>query len=232
MRAFAVAILAGALACGQTAPAAAQFGADNDAVYQQREKAYEQALQDYKDSLAQYQRERDAYDRRYGSGAYDRKHAPPAAPPAPAVEAVKPSVIHPYQSPSCVRKFGPDANVASAITGALGNSPPQPSKTAGAVLGAIIDGTLGANLAAGSGSAERYAPECDGDGYYYSTDQTFPYREEPAPRRGRNGLNDERFYAQEHCRLAVAALPGRGGAIDYRYARVCPDRHNRLRFTD
>ncbi len=234
MRTFAVACLAAALAVGQTAPAAAQFGADPDSVYLQRQKAYEQALQDYKDALAQYQRERAAYDRRYGSGAYDRKHEPPAMPHPAAAAPPKPApaAARPYVSPSCTRRFGADASVATAIGGALGAPSAQTSRTAGDVVGAVIDGTLGANLASSPTSAERYAPNCDSDGYYYSSDQTFPYREAPVARRGRNGLKDERAYVQENCRLAVAALPAPGGDIVYRYARVCPDRHNRLRFTD
>ena len=235
MRPLVTIFVAAALCAGAASAADAQKAPAT--TYDSQQRADERALQDYKDSLAAYQRDRAAYDRRYGTGAYDRKYDPPPAPVAPSPAApparrgpVPVIVQRPYVSPSCERR---SRNAEDAVTaGALGPATADTTRTDGPILGAIVGGTLGANLASSPTTAERYAPECDGDGAYYAIDQTLPYRERPSARRVRNGSHDERYYVDQGCRLAVAPVRNHNGTYDFRYARVCPDRRNRLRYAD
>src|SRR4051812_21956805 len=93
------AMLITTLACGQALPAVAQPGTGaNDPAFLQKQKAYEQALQAYKDPPPQYQPARVVYARRYGAGAYGgRDYAPPAPPPP---SEVAPPKFAPAQRPA------------------------------------------------------------------------------------------------------------------------------------
>jgi hypothetical protein len=209
--------------------------------YEQQQQASDQAQRDYKEAVARYEAARADYDRKYGTGAYDQTHRPPFPPaparspppsPPPAEPIYSPTDGPPYLGSTCLRRSETDrAGLAAAIAGALGSGPAAASsKAEGAVLGALIDGTLGSNLATSETSGRRYAPECDAEGFFFSFDQTFPYRESSV-RRLRNGEHDQQYYFEEGCRLAVAPIITATGAVEYHYARVCPDRRGRYRFT-
>lgn len=220
------------------APASAQASRAGRLTYEDQQQAYERALAEYKQALARYEAARADYDKRHGRGSYDRTHRPPMAPaappppPAPAPQAFSPTGGPPYLGSTCYRRPETDrAALAAAMVGALGAGPAAASsKSEGAVLGALIDGTLGVNLASSETSGRRYAPECDPDGFYFSADQTFPYRE-PTVRKLRNGEHDAQYYFEQGCRLAVAPIMTRTKTVEYHYARVCPDRRGRYRFT-
>ncbi len=93
--------------------------------------------------------------------------------------------------------------------------------TTGAVVGGIAGGAIGS--AVGSESAA-----CDSTGYYFSYDQTYPYRVEGDYRSdGHYGYD---YYRRHNCRLAVAPAYIDGGVED-RYVRVCPDSSGRYRIT-
>ncbi len=237
MNRFMAAIVLASLAMAP-APAGAQASRVGRLTYAEQQQAYETALADYKAALARYEAARADYDRKHGRGTYDRTHRPPMAPaappppPAPPPQAYSPTGGAPYLGSTCFRRPETDrAALAAAMAGALGSGPAAASsKSEGAVLGALIDGTLGVNLASSETSGRRYAPECDPDGFYFSSDQTFPYRES-AVRKQRNGEHDQQYYFAEGCRLAVAPITTRTKAVEYHYARVCPDRRGRYRFT-
>jgi type II secretory pathway pseudopilin PulG len=249
-------IVAASLVAGLALPGLAQPG--SRAVYEQQQQAYQQALAEYQQAMLRYQKEKAEYDGVNGRGAYDRRFGspiapiPPLPPPPPQTPAPSPPVSSnirtkgappqgrgfapdpgpPYMGPACARRPEMDAAaLTTAMINAAGGRPAFSSKAEGAVLGALIDGTLGANLAAGRGSAERYAPDCDAEGFFFSVDQTFPYRESATGRRVRNGRYDETVYIEQGCRLAVGGALIRG-RVEYRYVRVCPDRRGRMRFTD
>ena len=88
------------------------------------------------------------------------------------------------------------------------------------MLGALVGGGIG--LGVGRASAK-----CDERGYYYSYDQTIPYRESDYDRARRSGRYDYAYYDPAGCRLATAPVNG----SDYRYVRVCPDGTGRYRIT-
>jgi hypothetical protein len=250
-------ILAASLALGVAAPGLAQPGAR--ASYEQQQRAYETAMAQYQQDMARYQKEKIDYDRVNGRGAYDLRFGPPIAPvppppppqirakappqpqtkvkakgkgPPPKEASFAPDPGPPYMGPACARRPELDATaLTTAMADSAGGRPAFSSKTEGAVLGALIDGTLGANLASGRASAERYAPDCDQDGFFFTPDQTFPYQESTTGRRVRNGRLDDKAYVAQGCRLAVGGALLRG-RVEYRYVRVCPDRRGRLRFAD
>src|SRR5690606_33964561 len=108
--------------------------------------------------------------------------------------------------------------VIGALAGAaLGsNVAARNARTEGAVLGGLVGAALGAAVG-------RSTAQCDDGGYYYSYDQTVPYREGYYDANGvwRNG-GQYSYYERQGCRLAAAPAYS-GGATDYRYVRVCPD---------
>ena len=93
----------------------------------------------------------------------------------------------------------------------------------GAVPGSTTGGAIGANIG-------RSTAHCDARGYYYSYDQTMPYREDAADLGRRSGQYDYNQYARRGCRLASAPAEY-NGRMEYRYVRVCPDRQGRYRIT-
>lgn len=110
-----------------------------------------------------------------------------------------------------------DRGVAGGVIGALAgaalgsNIADRNVRSEGAVLGAVVGGVLGSQI--GRSSA------CDADGYYYSYNQTHPYRVSSGY-RGRY-----RDYGNRGCRLAIAET--RYGRSEY--VTVCPDRYGRYR---
>ncbi len=96
-------------------------------------------------------------------------------------------------------------------------------RTEGAVLGAVAGGALGAAVGSSAATAR-----CDTRGYYFSYDQTYPYRE--VADNGYGGRSNYGYYRDRRCRLAVAPAYV-NGYTDYRYVRVCPDGSGRYRIT-
>lgn len=190
----------------------------NDPAYNEKLKDYKADRETYLIQQDKYRQDRDAYlatradyDARFGPGAYDRYRT---------------DWYRPYATSPCER--GSRANrttggVIGALAGAAigSNVAARNARTEGAVLGALVGGALGASF---GGSVAR----CDSAGYYYTADQTYPYREWGYS--GRSGRYDGRYYSTRRCRLAVAPAYW-DGVADYRYVRVCPDRTGRYRFT-
>lgn len=138
-----------------------------------------------------------------------------------------------YVNSDCERRGGSSNRTGGTLLGALiggalgAAAAGDSSETEGAILGAVVGGALGNSIAGNSATATRYAARCDANGYYFTYDQTMPYRENT---RYRNGRYDANYYARNRCRLAVAPA-SMYGRTDYRYVRVCPDRNNRYRIT-
>ena len=240
--------LAAALSVGTSLPALAQSpsaDSQDQAQYQQRlqdyqsqQDQYQSQQQDYENRSADaqarrdaysvqrdiysanredYERERADYDARYGPGAWDRRYGA-----GYSYRRHEEEYYRPYVASPCERRPGSDA-AAGGVIGALAgaaigsNIAGRGDRTAGAVLGAVAGGAVGASI--GSNTAR-----CDGRGYYFSYDQTYPYRELP-------DRADSRFdrYDRRGCRLAQAPAYV-NGQTEYRYVRVCPDSDGRFRF--
>ena len=197
--------------------------------YQAQRGAYEDQKAAADAQMDAYLRARDAYDARWGRGAYDRNRPAgyiprPADFTPPAVAAV---TAPPYRD-TC-RERG-NANAAargyidSMAAGAIGVNAGNRSAREGEILGAPVD-------ARSENRLNRAVASCDGVGYYYSFDQTFPYRETAYDRNRRSGRFTYARYNGMRCRLAIAPTAW-GGVTDYRYVRVCPDRAGRYRITN
>jgi len=246
--------LAAALCLGTSLPALAQYGTpdprdqadyqqrlrdyqDQKDQYQSQQDQYQSQQQDYENRSAAaqarrdtyavqrdeysanreaYERERADYDARYGSGAWDRRYGA-----GYSYRRHEDEYYRPYVASPCERRSGNAAagGVIGALAGAAigSNIAGRGDRTAGAVLGAVAGGAVGASIGANTA-------HCDGRGYYFSYDQTYPYRELP-------DRADSRFdrYRRRGCRLAQAPAYVRG-ATEYRYVRVCPDSDGRFRF--
>ena len=178
---------------------------------------------DYERQLSDYQRAQRDYDRRYGRGAYERAYGPP---PVWSATDYGRDASYVSNDPSCAnsktnRSIG-GALIGALVGSALGsNVAAKGVRTEGAVLGALVGGGVG--LGVGRASAK-----CDDRGYYYSYDQTIPYRESDYDRARRSGQYDYSYYDRAGCRLAPAPV---NSANDYRYVRVCPDSNGRFRVT-
>lgn len=147
-----------------------------------------------------YERDYDRYDRDYDR--YDRRD----------YDRYDRSGYH----ASC-RESRNNRAVGGGIIGALAgaalgsNIADRDVRSEGAVLGAVVGGLVGSQI--GKSTA------CDADGYYYSYNQTYPYRVSSGY-RGRYA-----DYGRRGCRLAIAE--GRYGRGEY--VTVCPDRYGRYR---
>lgn len=112
-------------------------------------------------------------------------------------------------------------SVLSALAqAALGGSVSTSSAVNQAVLGAVVDNALGRQ--------SNYTARCDSRGYYYSYNQTQPYREGYYDAYGtwRATAPSSRYAS---CRLAPAPTDAYGQT--YHYVRVCPDGSGRYRIT-
>jgi len=212
--------IAAVLAASSAAPVMAQSYADSE--YQQRLRDWQAERDRYEAQRQAYEADRRAYDERYRyPRVYERR-----------VEVRDP--YYAYRDSPCERRASnDDRKVAGTIIGALagaalGANVAAPKVTSeGAVLGAVVGGALGAGIASGT-DHDRYAARCDNVGYYYTYEETFPYREDSVYYRDRrSGRYDYSYYSRQRCRLAVAPYDS-----DYRYVRVCPDRDGRYRLTD
>lgn len=183
--------------------------------------SYDAARRDYERRLDQYERDRASYDRRNGYGAYARRYGPP-----PSWDANSYGVNTSYTDPCRGRTT--TNTVAGGLIGALAgaalgsNVAARNARPEGAVLGAVVGGAIGAGIG-------KSTAKCDDTGYYYSYDQTIPYRESAYDRSRSSGRYDYSYYERQRCRLAPAPVDDRGE--DYRYVRVCPDSSGRYRIT-
>ena len=190
---------------------------NRSAAAQARRDAYSVQRDIYSANREAYERERADYDAQYGSGAWDRRYGA-----GYSYRRHEEEYYRPYAASPCERRSSSGA-AAGGVIGALAgaaigsNIAGRGDRTAGAVLGAVAGGAVGASI--GSNTAH-----CDSRGYYFSYDQTYPYRELP-------DRADSRFdrYHRRGCRLAQAPAYVRG-ETDYRYVRVCPDPDGRFRF--
>lgn len=231
--------LAGALMLATAAPAYAQYQPtdqyardleryeDQRADYREQQADYRAARLDYERRRDDYEAARAAYDRRWGYGAYARRYGP-----APSWDEARwagyygRDAGYTYQDPCRDRRNS--NSVAGGLIGALAgaalgsNVAARNARTEGAVLGALVGGGIGVGIGRSSAS-------CDDRGYYYSYDQTVPYRESDYYRGRRSGRYDYSYYSRQRCRLAPAPVDAYDG--EYRYVRVCPDRSGRYRIT-
>jgi len=232
-------------ASGNTAPAA--WERDRNAYYRDRDAydrrngrgAYDRRYPAYGQRFAsapmsQWERDRDdyyrlraEYDRRNGIGAYDRRNPSFAGRYAANAAATVPAPV--YAQPCDLQQQQRTNSTAGGIIGALaraalgGSVAGNGAKTEGAVLGGVVGAVVGANVG-------RATAKCDTTGYYYSYDQTMPYREDAADRARRSGQYDYSYYERQGCRL-VTAPADINGRTDTRYVRVCPDSQGRYRIT-
>lgn len=213
--------------------------------YQRQQSDYQDRREDYADQRAayeakreQYVRDQAAYDRRYGRGAYVRKYGEWRYEPMASSagygrggrggNAYDNNYYSAYRDSPCETRRD-NRTVGGALIGALAgaalgsNIASSGVRTEGAVLGGLVGAGLG-------GSIGRSSAKCDGNGYWYSRDQTVSYREAGYQRGQRSGRYAYNDYSRRGCRLAPAPAEY-NGQTEYRYVRVCPDRHGRYRIT-
>jgi hypothetical protein len=242
--------LVGALALSTAGPAFAQYPTpyrptdqyrqdmrnyENDrAAYETRRADYEAARRDYERRRDDYEAARLAYDRRYGYGAYARVYGPsPNWDEARWADYNRGAGYYGSNASATVydnpcRDRGNNSAVAGGIIGALAgaalgsNVAARNARTEGAVLGAVLGGAAGVGI--GKASAK-----CDDRGYWFSYNETVPYRESRYDRQmRRSGQYDYSYYTRQRCRLAPAPVDW-GDRTEYRYVRVCPDSMGRYR---
>ena len=226
--------LAAFLAVSAAAPVAAQPYDDSD---------YQQRLRDWQAERDRYEAQRQAYeaDRRAWESRNARPYVYEPTYRAPYDRYDRYPVADPYRyyrSSDCERRAtSSDRRVAGTLIGALvggaigANVAADKVETEGAILGAVVGGALGNAIANGeTRDIERYGARCDARGYYFTYDETFPYREDVGYRDRPSGRYDYGYYSRNRCRLAIAPAEW-DGRVDYRYVRVCPDRDGRYRIT-
>jgi type II secretory pathway pseudopilin PulG len=183
--------------------------------WRDRRDVYDAQRNDYSDERAAYEQERADYDARYGAGAWERRYG----------YGDRDGYAY-YRGGPCERRQTGGA-VAGGVIGALAGAAigssvaGEGAHATGAVLGGLACGAVGA--AVGSDAAK-----CDSSGYYYSYEETYPYR--VADARGPDGQYGYDYYRHHNCRLAIAPAYVEG-SLDDRYVRVCPDSAGRYRIT-
>lgn len=225
----------GLLAASAATPSFSQSYADRE---------YQQQLRDYERQRAEYEQAQRDYERRYGRAApyqgYDNRAYDNRGYDNRGYSDNRGynGRFREYADSPCERDARRDSNNAAAGTaiGALvgaviGNKLANDKhEGAGTVLGAVVGGALGNSIANNANDAKRYAAQCDARGYYYTYEQTYPYREDTSYRGQRSGRYNVSDYNRMRCRLAIAPAEY-SGRSDYVYVRVCPDRDNRYRIT-
>ncbi len=220
--------------------------ADQHDTYQQQQDAYQGARARYEADRAAYDAEYgagawrryyvdhpDAYDSHYGQGAWERdfggysdnQYGPGYyAPNAGAYGAPSAYAGSSYACDNRKNGAGLVGGLIGAIAGgAIGSSVAHgAARGGGTAIGAVLGGLVGVGIG-------RSAADCDNNGYYFSYDQTYPYREGPW-QQGASGRYDRGWYESHGCRLAVAPATYAGDTED-RYVRVCPDADGRYRVT-
>jgi opacity protein-like surface antigen len=218
-------------------------GAQSD--YQNQTEDYRAKQDAYQRDRARFERERSEYDARYGAGAFERyyrehreeydNHYGRGAYDRDFAERregderrADNDYYRDYRASPCEQRQR-DRAVAGTVIGALAgaalgsNLARGGGRVGGTVIGAVLGGVVGSNIA-------RSTAQCDNGGYYFSYDQTYPYREGEWE-RGRSGRYDYDYYSRHGCRLAVAPAHF-GDSDEYRYVRVCPDDHHRYRIAE
>lgn len=256
------ATLAAVLALGGGAASAQTYGQAYNAYQAQRDSYYSQQQnyqgqqQDYQaqqrayaDARARYDRDRAAYDARWGYGAYERRYGV-FAHTAPHAYA-PPATTYPYATyPHAAGAYGYDASYNDAYAPYRDNPCERGNnQTIGGVIGALAGAALGSNLAARNARTEgavlggvvgaalgasigKSTARCDDRGYYYSYDQTRPYREGYYDANNRWRTRSRSTYSYNNgrqCRLAPAPA-AYGGTMETRWVRVCADQYGRYRF--
>jgi len=201
---------------------------DSRDAWRQSARSYREARRDYERRLAEWNRARYIYDRRYGYGAYARMYPRPVWDQTYWSRYEPPPYAGYYGRPaSATVRCDNNSTIAGGLIGALAgavlgsNVAARNARTEGAVLGGLV----GAGVGAAVGSAnDRY--RCDSRGPYFTYDETVPYRE---GRYRYSSAYDYGYYERQRCRLAAAPVDAYGR--DIRYVRVCPDREGRYRIT-
>lgn len=229
--------------------------------YNEANERYNEHREDYADNRAEYERQRADwerrradYDRRYGYGAYERRYGAFVYQDYDRDGYADGYYDRRYDDRSyggrdyggtyrgydyysayrdnpCERSRD-NRTVGGALIGALAgaaignNLADRDVRSEGTVLGAVVGGALGAGVG-------RSTAQCDSSGYYFTYNQTYPYREPGGYgyRGYRSGRYDYDYYNRRRCRLA-AAPAYYGGTTEFRYVRVCPDSRGRYRITD
>jgi hypothetical protein len=239
--------MASVLALATAAPAYAQYYRPTDDYqraqreyeaqreqYQDSREAYREARQDYRAARADYdrrlsdwERARARYDARYGYGSYERRYARPIWDEAYWNRGSAPYAGYYGSNASTNVRCNNNSTVTAGVLGAIvggvlgSNVAARNARTEGAVLGALVGGGLGAAV---GNANDKY--KCDSRGPYFTYNDTVPYRES---RSWRYGSYDTNYYTRQRCRLAPAPVDSYGN--DYRYVRVCPDTDGRYRIT-
>jgi uncharacterized protein YcfJ len=198
--------------------------------YQEARRDYRAARRDYDMRLAEWNRARAIYDRRYGYGSYARMYPRPVWDQGYWTSNEPPPYAGYYgrsasaTSVPCNRN---NSTVTGGLIGALAgavlgsNVAGRGDRTEGAVLGGIAGAVVGGAV---GNANDRY--KCDSRGPYFSYDETVAYRE---GRRRYSSAYDTSYYERQRCRLAAAPVDAYGR--DVRYVRVCPDNEGRYRIT-
>jgi len=204
---------------------------DTQQNYREARRDYRSARRDYELRLAEWNRARAIYDRRYGYGSYARMYPRPVWDQSYWTRYEPPPYAGYYGRPASATNIPCSRDNSSTVAGGLIGA------LAGAVLGsqiagrgdrtegAVLGGVAGAVVGGAVGNAnDRY--KCDARGPYFSYDETVPYRE---GRRRFSSAYDYGYYERQRCRLAAAPVDAYGR--DVRYVRVCPDSEGRYRIT-
>jgi hypothetical protein len=201
---------------------------DTRADYREARRDYRSARRDYDRRLAEWERARTIYDRRYGYGAYARHYPRPVWNQSYWTSNEPPPYAGYYGRPAS-SNISCDSNstVAGGLIGALAgamlgsNVAGRGDRTEGAVLGGLAGAVVGGAV---GNANDRY--QCDNRGPYFTYDDTVPYRE---GRQRYSSAYDTGYYERQRCRLAAAPVDSYGR--DMRYVRVCPDGDGRYRIT-
>lgn len=208
-----------------------QYEASREA-YRESRRDYASARRDYDRRLAEWERARTIYDRRYGYGAYARLYPRPVWDTTTWTRYEPPPYAGYYgrntSSTSVPCSASSGNTVAGGLIGALAGAvlgsqvASRGARTEGAVLGGVAGAVIGGSI----GNASDRSYKCDGRGPYFSYDDTVPYRE---GRQRYSSAYDYGYYNRQRCRLAAAPVDAYGR--DLRYVRVCPDDQGRYRIT-
>jgi hypothetical protein len=220
--------------------------------YQDQQQTYQTRRDAYANARARYDADRAAYDNQYGSGAWVRYYADHAdAYDARYGEGAWQRDFGDSANADGPGYYAPSAGEYGAASAYSGSDYNCENRRAGAglvggVIGAIAGGAIGSAVGRGAGrggatavgavlggvvgvGVGRSAAECDNNGYYFSYEQTYPYREGDWE-SGSSGRYDNDWYASHRCRLAAAPATY-DSDTEYRYVRVCPDADGRYRIT-
>jgi hypothetical protein len=218
--------------------------------YQDQQQVYQTRRNDYANARARYDADREAYDREYGAGAWSRYYMDHGD----AYDARYGAGAWQRDFGDSANAYGPgyyapsagEYGAASAYSGSDCENRRAGAGLVGGVIGAIAGGAIGSAVGRGAGrggatavgavlggvvgvGVGRSTAECDNNGYYFSYEQTYPYREGDWE-SGRSGRYGSDWYESHRCRLASAPATY-DGDTEYRYVRVCPDNDGRYRIT-